>query len=348
MYCKHCVLPESKPHIWLNEDEICNICLDFEAQKSRQKDEILLETELVKVLDKYRGKGDYDCLLMCSGGKDSTSALHFLKKRYHLNPLAFTFDNGFEDNVAVDNVRNAVNMLGVDWYYFRSDFMKEMFAEMVKDKPGFPACSICSLWYMQITYRTVAQFNIPLILGGWTSGQLSAEVSNSISGKKIKSADTKGALHSEMEILCQEIPSFISKMREKYPKYKDFPLNMEEARGKFKNAKKTILLSPHWFLPVDPDEYTDTIINELKWKPLESSYPENSTNCCLNVLGSYLSLEKFGFTHFHIEMSKLIRSGRLSREEAVELLKLDRKNVKYAVLLRDTLKKLGCDVDILQ
>jgi len=125
MRCKKCILPEYKPDIWLNEDGICNICIDFEKRETFKQSVILLESELVKTLNEYRAKGKYDCLVMCSGGKDSTFSLYCMKRRYRMNPLAFTFDHGFENDEALENIRNAVNILGVDWLYFKTDFMKD-------------------------------------------------------------------------------------------------------------------------------------------------------------------------------------------------------------------------------
>ena len=79
MICKRCVLPESKPDIWINEDGICNICLEYD--KETQSLDKSLETDFIKLLNMYKSKGEYDCLVMCSGGKDSTSALYYMKKR---------------------------------------------------------------------------------------------------------------------------------------------------------------------------------------------------------------------------------------------------------------------------
>ena len=103
-----------------------------------------------------------------------------------------------------------------------------------------------------------------------------------------------------------------------------------------------MIISPHWFLPVEPDEYTEIIKKELNWKPLDFSYPADSTNCVLNYLGSYLSMQKYGYTHFHIEMSKLIRSGKLSKEEALVALKMDINNGPGSKTMDKVLNILGC------
>ena len=129
--CRRCVLPENQQDIFLNDQGICNICMEHESSKSKLTNQKILETDFLKILDKYRGKGKYDCLVMCSGGKDSTSALYFMKKRYKLNPLAFTFDHGFETEEALENIKNAVDILKVDFLFFKSDFIHEMVKEII-------------------------------------------------------------------------------------------------------------------------------------------------------------------------------------------------------------------------
>ncbi len=125
MLCSRCVLPESKPDIVLDEEGICNICQEYEKAGTGAPVGNLLETDFIKILNKHRGKHRYDCLVMCSGGKDSNASLYFMKKRYRMNPLAFTFDHGFETEGAKENVINAVEALGVDYLFFKTDFMKE-------------------------------------------------------------------------------------------------------------------------------------------------------------------------------------------------------------------------------
>lgn len=38
--CKRCVLPESRPHIWLDEEGVCNICR--ENNKNKLKNNIII------------------------------------------------------------------------------------------------------------------------------------------------------------------------------------------------------------------------------------------------------------------------------------------------------------------
>ncbi len=55
----------------------------------------------------------------------------------------------------------------------------------------------------------------------------------------------------------------------------------------------------------------------------ENSYPKGSTNCMLNYLSVYYSMKYYGYTHYHVEASKLIRNGQLLREEAIKQLEIN-------------------------
>jgi len=313
MICKKCVLPESRPDIWLNEEGICNVCLEYE--KVKQSIDKPLENDFVKLLKMYKSRGEYDCLVMCSGGKDSTSALYYMKKRYKLNPLAFTFDHGFETEDAVENVRNAVEILGVDFLFFKTDFMKEMFAEIVKTQSKAVICHLCSIWYMDLTFKMAARFNIPIIIAGWTKGQSTKQPLMSRCGCSTH--------QSEFNSMAKSTNDFLNNYMINNPKYKNFPKSMEEVLTRAKMRQKCVVLSPHWFLPFDSEVYVEIIKKELKWKLPKLSYPANSTNCYLNFISVYNAMKNYGYTHYHVEMSKLIREGLLTREEALKNLEVN-------------------------
>lgn len=326
--CKRCVLPETKPDIRLNEQGICNICIEYDKTKDSKENAKLLETEFIKMLNMYKANGEYDCLVMCSGGKDSTAALYYMKKRYKLNPLAFTFDHGFETEDALENVRNAVEMLKVDHLFFKSDFMNEMFSAILKRSSRAVICHPCSLWYMDLAFKMAFRFNIPIIIAGWTKGQSTRQPLMSRCGCNIH--------QQEFISMGKATEEFLDDYLKDNPKYKGFPDSMEEVLTRAKKRHKCVVLSPHWFLPFGSDTYVKTITKELKWKFPRLSYPAKTTNCYLNFISVYNSLKYFGYTHYHVEMSKLIREGLLSREEALQNLKINFDKE----LLNDIAKKL--------
>ena len=310
--CNTCVLPEIPPHIIFEEDGVCNICKEFQAQ---ERTPLFLESDFIKILDKHRGRNRYDCLVMCSGGKDSTAALYFMKERYKMNPLAFTFDHGFEQSDAIGNVRNATERLGVDFVFFKTNYMKDMFRRLIKSKSKAVICHPCSIWYMELGYKMAKRFDAPMIIAGWTKGQsLKQEVMSSC-GCNVH--------QPEYRAMASETQDFLDNELNDMPKYRNFPRTMEEMLKKARKEHKAMVYSPHWFLPYGPDDYVQIIQDAIGWEYTEQSFPRKSTNCMLNFISVHNSMRDYGYTHYHVEMSKLVREGTLSRDEALRNLNMD-------------------------
>ena len=72
------------------------------------------EKELVKLLDKYRRKNGYDCVVPGSGGKDSCFAAHILKYKYNMNPLTVTWAPHLYTDIGFKNFTNWIHIGGFD------------------------------------------------------------------------------------------------------------------------------------------------------------------------------------------------------------------------------------------
>ena len=92
--CSRCVIPETHETIVFDDEGICNICRqqDYKQEKIDWKAK---KIDLDELIETYRGKGDYDCIVPFSGGKDSTWTLYYLVKEYGIKPLVVRFDHGF-------------------------------------------------------------------------------------------------------------------------------------------------------------------------------------------------------------------------------------------------------------
>ena len=79
--CVKCGLPETQETITYDGEGICSICRQHEVKHG-----VINWAERKRVLgvvvEKYRGKHDYDCIIPFSGGKDSTWTLYYLVKEY--------------------------------------------------------------------------------------------------------------------------------------------------------------------------------------------------------------------------------------------------------------------------
>jgi len=105
-FCKSCVISNQRPNsaveythtqdskkktIHFDEHGICDACRIAE-QKKTKIDWLHRESELQDLCDHHRSlDGSYDCILPGSGGKDSFYAAHILKYKYNMHPLTVTW-----------------------------------------------------------------------------------------------------------------------------------------------------------------------------------------------------------------------------------------------------------------
>jgi N-acetyl sugar amidotransferase len=105
-YCACCVISNQRPNsaveyshtkeskkktIAFDENGICDAC-KFALRKKQGIDWVERERQLRELCDRHRSKdGSYDCIVPGSGGKDSFYASHILKTKYGMHPLTVTW-----------------------------------------------------------------------------------------------------------------------------------------------------------------------------------------------------------------------------------------------------------------
>ncbi len=111
-YCTQCLYPETKPDLHFDENGVCSACTSFERRVeinwAKRREEFLA------VLDRFRNQDNtnYDCIVPSSGGKDShTQVLRLLE--FGMNPLIVTATT---DSLSALGRRNIENLKrrGVD------------------------------------------------------------------------------------------------------------------------------------------------------------------------------------------------------------------------------------------
>ena len=128
--CSKCVMDTSDPEIIFDENGVCNHCRSYEVRAKNELHEPEQAQRKLKLLvDEIRRSGNgrkYDCVLGVSGGVDSTTAAYTVRKM-GLRALAVHVDNGWNAELAVSNIENTLNVLGVDlhtcvidWEEFRN------------------------------------------------------------------------------------------------------------------------------------------------------------------------------------------------------------------------------------
>lgn len=118
--CTRCILPETMPFIEFDERGVCNYCRNY------QKQILSGEAALRSTVKKYKRKdGKPDCIVAFSGGRDSSYALHYVKKVLGMNPVAYSYDWGMLTDLGRRNQARMCGALGVEHILISADIKKK-------------------------------------------------------------------------------------------------------------------------------------------------------------------------------------------------------------------------------
>ena len=165
-YCVRCVMPSTKPDLVLDRDGVCNACLAYEARATI--DWAARREELCRLLERYRRHGaNWDCIVPVSGGKDSTyQVLRMLQ--LGLTPLCLTATTCDLSPIGRRNIEN-LKRLGVD----HVEFSPNPLVRARLNRIGLTEVGDIS-WPEHVSVFTVpvraaVQYNVPLIVWGENS-----------------------------------------------------------------------------------------------------------------------------------------------------------------------------------
>jgi len=160
-YCRHCIMPDTRPRIVFDEHGVCNACRT--AEDKQGIDWAARRREFVELVEPFRSKdGRWDCVVPWSGGKDSCTIAWKLKFEFGLNPLLVTFAPLIPNDIGMRN-REALIQAGFDHIYFRPNqkvhrrLTRRFFIERGNPKVAWDA------GVNVVPVRVAMQFNIPLV-----------------------------------------------------------------------------------------------------------------------------------------------------------------------------------------
>lgn len=107
--CARCILPETMPYIRFDAQGVCNYCHSYK-QRNQPKD----KQKLHELVEPYRRKEGYDCIVPFSGGRDSCFALHLIVNELKLKPITYTYDWGMVTDVGRRNIALMCGAFGVE------------------------------------------------------------------------------------------------------------------------------------------------------------------------------------------------------------------------------------------
>lgn len=319
--CKKCGLPETYETLVLDANSICNICSE-NVYKRENINWSERKTILNNLVNEYRGKYDYDCLVPFSGGKDSTYTLWYLVTQLNLKPLVIQFDHGFMRDKLKENNRRTFKKLGVDVLSFTPNWklVKRLMLEALKRKGDF--CWHCHTGIFSYPMHIAIKFNIPLIF--W--GEPSAEYTNyySYSDNTIEEVDEErfnkftnlGITAEDMYGMIKDDCDFQERdlLPYSYPKMKDLK----------KLGYRSVCLGS--FIPWDVRSNFEIIHKELGWEGDQvegmpwNLYPYEKIECFMQGTRDYIKYLKRGYSRVTQMTALDSRKGIISREEADKLI----------------------------
>lgn len=322
--CTKCTLPETYETIEFDDEGVCNICRQQEFKQERI-DWDSRKNQLDELVAKYKGTGEYDCLIPFSGGKDSTYTLTYLMKEYGLKPLVIRFNHGFMRPKLEEYTTKTLKLLGCDSITFTPNWkvVKKLMMESLVRKGDF--CWHCHTGIFSYPMQIAIKFNIPLIIWGEPSSEYTAyydyddnEVEkvdekrfNRFVNLGINAEDMFGMINTKEDPIDPRdlIPYTYPKMKDlRKLKYHSVCLGSYIPWDVKENLKYCQQFMPWW------------IGDEVEGIPFEK-YPYEKIECYMQGVRDYIKHIKRGYSRTTQMTTLDIRHGRMEREEALELIK---------------------------
>lgn len=320
--CGKCLLPETYETILIEDDNsACNMCQGSDFKKEgidwdRRK------KMLDKVIEKYRGKYDYDMVVPFSGGKDSTYTLYYLMKEYNIKPLVVRFDHGFMRSNHEKNVERTLKKMGADFITFQPNWniVKRIMFEAFKRKTDF--CWHCHTGIYSFPLRVAKNFNVPLIMWGEPLAELSAYYTYEDDEIEFENEE-KFNMVRNLGINAEDMWGMINTKESPIEKRDLLPYTYPDLADLEKMDYYSVCLGS--FIPWDYRKQTDIIMEELGWQPDELEGVPTELNkegakieCWMQGTRDYIKYLKRGYSRVTQLANFEIREGRMTSEKGQE------------------------------
>ena len=298
--CTRCIMDTTDPDIRFDENGVCEYCLKHEPllkkiQPSREEG----YRRLQRVVDKIKvyGQGrEYDCLLGVSGGVDS-SYVAYLAGIHGLRPLVVHFDNGWNSELSVENIRRIIDKFNfdlltyvIDWEEFK-DLQRSFFKASVVDIELLTDHAIAAAMYI-----IAQQQKIKYILVG---GNLATE--NGMPNAWVWHKKDLGNIKAiQRRFGTLPIKSF--------PTFSVWRWLWIRAWSSLVYVRFLDLIHYRKY------EAIETLSRELGWRYYGGKHYESVFT---KFYQAYVLPEKFGIDKRKVHFSSLIRNGEMTREQAM-------------------------------
>ena len=315
--CTNCVMDTTDSKIVFDDKGVCDHCNDFyDNVKPNWHTDAKGRNEIEAIVEKIKkdGKGrDFDCIMGMSGGADSSYLLHMAVKEFGLRPLVFHVDGGWNSDTAVHNINVMIDKLGLDLFTEVINWEEMKDFQLTFLKSGLPNIDIPQDHaFVATLYDFAAKYNIKYIVNG---GNISTE-----------------CVRNPLEwIYYGTDMALIKDLRKQFSQnpMKTYPFS-SVLRHKFylRYIKKVQVVKPLNYFPYIKTDAVKFLEDEYNWKAPEQKHFESRFT---KFYEGYWLPKKFGYDTRKVQLSSLILTEQMSRNEALEILKTPSINDEDAV-----------------
>ena len=307
--CKRCLFDSTIATIGEKQCEYCDIHDALESQSKIEN----LAIELRKI---KKHKGKYNCIMGISGGLDSSTLLYLAVKEWGLKPLVIHFDNNYNTEIAKQNMDNLINSLNVDAIYYRVnkheyDTLNEAFLNA-----GTPDADIPNdIAMTKLMYDTADKYKIEYILNGHDFRE--------------EGSTPRAWTYMDAEYIRSVYKWYTNKTLTNYPLF--------TFKDQIYYTLKGIKQVRPFHYGFNRKEAEDKMTYLCNWKTYGGKHCENIYTA---FVGCELLPNKFGIDKRIVYLSAKLRSGLISRKEALkELSQKPKHNLKFNFTYPDTIRE---------
>lgn len=313
--CNHCILPTSFKGAMFNADGICSFCSAYQPRRP-------LGVEKLRNILTSSNNSPYDCVVLLSGGKDSTYVLYYAVKELGLNVVGVNYDSGFQSDLAIKNMQRSCKILHVPLIFHRSDFVlrKKIIRRLfqISDAIGGPIgfCANCANGIIAAGKVAARMYGVNVVLSGQTDFERFAH--NPVTGKKYL---TKKFCHGHIKKIFPIIlhTGFLigrERIQLNLPVWqKSANLNIRRDL-KFASPVKIVHFFDYIPWACMHPKIIDLLTEKLDWE-----YPGTRIDrfdCMLHPFLNYKWLSESGVSWDGYLYSESVRDGGMTREEALK------------------------------
>lgn len=299
--CTRCVYDNVNiKKISFDSQGVCNYCHQIDDLKSKYKTgtpegEAMFDQLVERI--KHEGKGKpYDCVMGVSGGTDSSYMAHMAVRKYGLRPLAVHLDNTFNNAIATENIHKVLGTLNIDLVTHvvatkeAEDIYRSFFQASVIDFDVFADIGV-----PQLLYRTAAKYGLKYQLEGHSY------IAEGVS--------PLGTMYADGKYMASVHKMFGNVSMKTFPNMSLFDFI------KWITIYRIQKIRPLWYVKYSKEDARELLKKEYDWIYYDGHHLENRTGAFQH---SVLGPQKFGIDSRANSLSASVRSGKISRQEALD------------------------------